>query len=485
MESTLSKEIPEITEKNSESPASEKGSPTQLTAAASSPRKSSSPLPIPENRRDSPTKVSKKQVTMDSNNNTTEKKNPEKSSEAASGPAQDAVASAEEWLKRPIQTPESAEEESPSLEKNKSAPEDTTVESSNESPEKQSSISPTEKSLSSSISQAPVPVAAASLQEILQEKKKGDSLEDTIPQDATTVSPQKLPSSKASSSPQDSTAASIPDSTAASPPDSTAASPQKKSLKLPENKRDSPKNAAKSPLTRDASLQWHEASVTSSRVIVPPEEPRSELPSQPSMRMSSTPKAKDEVVAVFNANTMEGKSMVRALAKSGSQVVAIVRVFTSRNTKSLLKLGKNVVVKVADSHDEAALAKAVEGADRAFLVTTYWERFDSSLEEKQAFIVLNACASQNVRHLVLSSFEDTKVLREKKLKSQIVPCKDGTITPKFEGMMALKKAAKERNIHLTHMITSYLDQENSKKSLCLIVGENGNLIVNSHTPEEV
>ena len=250
----------------------------------------------------------------------------------------------------------------------------------------------------------------------------------------------------------------------------------------PQTKSNVDKSASpKSPLTRDASLQWTDVPRSSSRVIRPPE-PAVPLPSEPSMRLSSP--ANDEVVAVFNANTKEGKSIVRALAKSGSHVVAIVRVFTSRNTKSLLKLGKNVVVKVADTHDEAALAKAVEGAHRAFLVTTYWDRFDSSLEEKQAFLVLNACASQHVCHLVLTSFEDTKALKEKGLKSQIVPRRDGTITPTFEGMKALKEAAREQNVQLTHMITSYLDQEHSKKSLCLIVGENGNLIVQSHTPEE-
>jgi hypothetical protein len=241
--------------------------------------------------------------------------------------------------------------------------------------------------------------------------------------------------------------------------------------------------------SKRASLQWHEAGPqTSSTRVLPTREPSTLLPSPPSMRIRNTDTQEDlkkqEVVAVFNANTTEGKSMVRALAKSGSQVVAIVRVFTSRNTKSLLQLGQNVVVKVADSHDLAALSKAVQGANRAFMCTTYWDRFDSALEEKQALVVLEACASQHVQHLVLSSFEDTKVLRQKGLKSQIVPRKDGTVVPNFEGMSSLRNAAKERNVMLTHMVTSYLDQENSKKSLCLIVGENGKLIVNSHIPLE-
>jgi hypothetical protein len=245
-----------------------------------------------------------------------------------------------------------------------------------------------------------------------------------------------------------------------------------------------------SPASKRASLQWHEAGpqTSSTRVLPTRAEPSILLPSPPSMRIRNTDTQEDlekqEVVAVFNANTAEGKSMVRALAKSGSQVVAIVRVFTSRNTKSLLQLGQNVVVKVADSHDLAALSKAVQGANRAFMCTTYWDRFDSALEEKQALIVLEACASQNVQHLVLSSFEDTKVLRQKGLKSQIVPRKDGTVMPNFEGMSFLRNAAKEKNVMLTHMVTSYLDQENSKKSLCLIVGENGKLLVNSHIPLE-
>ena len=219
----------------------------------------------------------------------------------------------------------------------------------------------------------------------------------------------------------------------------------------------------RTPVARDSSLQWHAARRESTGVISPAL--AKHLPSPPSMRVADDEYFKnDEVVAVFNANTVEGGSMVRALARSGCQVVAIVRVFTSRNTKALLKLGKNVVVKVADSHDEAALAKAVEGADRAFLVTKYWERFDTNLEERQAYIIVNACASKNVQHLVLSSSEDTKELITKGLKSQIVPRRDGTIKPEFAGMKLLRKLAKARNVQLTHMITSYIDQVRSVSS---------------------
>lgn len=223
----------------------------------------------------------------------------------------------------------------------------------------------------------------------------------------------------------------------------------------------------RSPLARDnKSLKWHDAPLASSRALVSPSQPHELLLEGPSFV------EKKEVVAVFNANTVQGGSMVRALGKRGSSVIAIVRVFTSQKTKALLKLN-NVVVKVADSHDEAALSKAVEGANRAFLVTKYWERFENFVEEKQAMIVVEACSQKNVHHLVLSSFEDTKHLREKGLKSQIIPKRDGTIQPTFEGMQPLKELARQRNVQLTHMITSYVDQVRMRVSkmpfVCVIL----------------
>jgi len=192
---------------------------------------------------------------------------------------------------------------------------------------------------------------------------------------------------------------------------------------------------------------------------------------------------KKDLVAVFNANTPEGGSIVRSLAaKKEYNVVAIVRVITSKNAKRLLRLPR-VSVKVADSrHDSDGLAKAIRGADRCFLVTQFWEKFENAMEERQALTVLEACDKAGVEHLVFSTFEDTKQLRERKEKSQIVPDAEGTVTPKFRGMKNVRKLAKGLGIRTTHMITSYLDQETSRKSICLIQGE-GNLIITPHFEE--
>lgn len=240
-------------------------------------------------------------------------------------------------------------------------------------------------------------------------------------------------------------------------------------------------------------IEWHQR--RTSKVV---ETPRRDLPAPPSMRTglvdnttttTTSVEAEQEqaeqdddreVVAVFNANSPEGNSMVRALAAQGCKVVAIVRVFTSKNTRALVKL-KNVTVKVADSHSQTELTIALVGVHRAILCTKYWELFASQLEELQAHMVLQACAKNHVPHLVFSSFEDTQLLKQQSKKSQLVPDKTGKIHPQFRGMREIQKEAKKAHVQLTHMLTSYLDQAQSKKSLCLIVGENGKLLVQDNS----
>ena len=238
-------------------------------------------------------------------------------------------------------------------------------------------------------------------------------------------------------------------------------------------------------------IQWHTRK--NSKVVAPnknlPRKP-SQVPARRQQEKSEEEAAWEgledtsnkEIVAVFNANKTDGSSVVRALSQSGATVVAIVRVFTSKNTKVLLQIPK-VTVKVADALDAEAVENALKGVHRAFLCLPQWEKFDSKHEAEQAKLILKACITNHVPHLVFSTFEDTKQLREKGLTSQIVPDAEGRIRPKFEDMKVLKREARKNKVQLTHMITSYLDQENSKKSLCLIMGENGKLIVQPHMME--
>lgn len=187
-------------------------------------------------------------------------------------------------------------------------------------------------------------------------------------------------------------------------------------------------------------------------------------------------------VVVFNANTQEGSSMVRVLSDKGMRVTAVVRVFTSRNTKNLIKL-KNVTVKVADLNNADAVQAAAAGCQQAFLVTNYWERFENSIEEHMAQVVLTASAASGIRRLVLATFEDTWELRRKGRKSQLMPTVDGRVFPKFDGMQGIDGLASELGVQVTHMFTSYLEEEDSKKSLILIRGENGKIMCQPYIQE--
>lgn len=85
--------------------------------------------------------------------------------------------------------------------------------------------------------------------------------------------------------------------------------------------------------------------------------------------------------------------------------------------------------------------------------------------------------------MVLATFEDTHELRIKGRKSQLTPTVDGLIYPKFEGMESIDLMAKGLGIEITHMMTSYFDEEGSKKSLILIRGSNGKILTQSHIQE--
>jgi hypothetical protein len=206
----------------------------------------------------------------------------------------------------------------------------------------------------------------------------------------------------------------------------------------------------------------------------------SHLPRPPSMKKLTDEDVKQvnpnaPRVIVFNANTQEGSSLVRVLAEKGMNVTAVVRVFTSRNAKVLTKL-KGVTLKMADLNNVTAVMQAAEGCQQAFLVTKYWERFESLIEENMAKVVLTASAEAGIKRLVLATFEDSQELRSTGRKSQLMPTVDGRIFPSFTGMDSVDAMAKEIGVQITHMMTSYFEEGESKKSLILIRGENGKIV---------
>ena len=210
------------------------------------------------------------------------------------------------------------------------------------------------------------------------------------------------------------------------------------------------------------------------------------LPRPPSMKdmNASEDRSTAEQVAVFGANTKEGTTLVRMMSEKGLRVVAAVRVLGSNKTKQLIGL-QGVTVKQADANDRASLLAALKGCSRAFAVTRYWEKFDGVIEQTMATNILDACASVNppVKNVVLATFEDLSALQSRGRKSQIVPTKDGRIFPDFSGKSKVDAVGKKKGVNVTHMMTSFKDEKDNKKSLILLRGMNKRIVVNSHINE--
>ena len=101
----------------------------------------------------------------------------------------------------------------------------------------------------------------------------------------------------------------------------------------------------------------------------------------------------DKPILVTGATGNTGRAVVDALAGRGAPVRAMVRAEADR-----AKLPAGVPAVVADFDDLASIAAALEGADRAYLVTPSSERAE---EQQRRFADLAAKAG--VRHLVVLS----------------------------------------------------------------------------------
>jgi hypothetical protein len=191
-----------------------------------------------------------------------------------------------------------------------------------------------------------------------------------------------------------------------------------------------------------------------------------------------------EQVAVFGANTPQGTLLVKMCSQKGLRVIAAGRVFTPKKVKELTQY-TGVTVKEADSNNAAALLAVTQECSRAFIISQYWERFNSKIEESMAINILNACEKGGIKAMVVATFEDCQLLHKTGAKSQIAPTALGSIYPDFDGKRRLDKEGKKRGILITHMMTSYFDEKDTKKSLILIrSGKNNRIVVKDHHEEQ-
>ncbi|MEV3938399.1 NmrA/HSCARG family protein [Glycomyces sp. NPDC049804] len=120
--------------------------------------------------------------------------------------------------------------------------------------------------------------------------------------------------------------------------------------------------------------------------------------------------ADKKTIAVVGATGQQGGGLAHAvLADRGSEfgVRAVTRNPGSDKAKALAALGAEVVQ--ADVDDEASVAKALDGAYGAFLVTNFWEHMSPQREYEQARNLARAAKSAGVKHAIWSTLEDTRL----------------------------------------------------------------------------
>lgn len=116
--------------------------------------------------------------------------------------------------------------------------------------------------------------------------------------------------------------------------------------------------------------------------------------------------AKD-ILVVIGATGAQGGGVARAaLADGRYQVRAVTRKPTSEKAEALRAAGAEIVA--ADLDDVESLVRAFTGAQRAYLVTNYWELLSPEREKQQARNLAEAAQRAGLRHVIWSTLEDTR-----------------------------------------------------------------------------
>jgi uncharacterized protein YbjT (DUF2867 family) len=165
--------------------------------------------------------------------------------------------------------------------------------------------------------------------------------------------------------------------------------------------------------------------------------------------------ADKKIIAVLGATGSQGGGLARAiLADKGSlfAVRALTRNPDSDKAKELAKLGAEVVK--ADAESMASLRKAFDGAYGAFCVTFFWEHFLPEKETAQAQAMATAAKMADVKHVIWSTLEDTRLK---------VPLKDNRMptlmerykVPHFDAKGESDKLFKQSGTPTTCLRTSF------------------------------
>jgi len=159
-----------------------------------------------------------------------------------------------------------------------------------------------------------------------------------------------------------------------------------------------------------------------------------------------------QVVAVAGATGKQGGSVVRYLLENGDQfkIRALTRNVNSDKARELQAQGVEVVT--ADFGDPKTLEAAFSGCYAAFLVTNWWEHFNTDLEITQGKALADACKAQGVKHVIWSGLEDTRPA----LMDKATPIEEpGRTVPHFDGKAEISEYMLKEGLPVTVLNTSF------------------------------
>jgi len=164
---------------------------------------------------------------------------------------------------------------------------------------------------------------------------------------------------------------------------------------------------------------------------------------------------KKPVIAVVGATGAQGSGLVRAILQDPERrftVRAITRKPDSEKGRALAAQGAEVVA--ADTDDAGSLDRAFAGATGAFCLTNFWEHFSADREVAQARAMAQAAARADVRHVIWSTLEDTRL--RVPLSDDRMPTLHGKYkVPHFDGKGEADALFAEAKVPHTLLVTSF------------------------------
>jgi len=162
-----------------------------------------------------------------------------------------------------------------------------------------------------------------------------------------------------------------------------------------------------------------------------------------------------KIIAVTGATGAQGGGLARAILgdpNGGFAVRALTRDIHGDKARELAKKGAEVVA--ANVDDVESMKKAFRGAHAAYCVTFFWDHFSPDREKAQAHNMAVAAQDAGVKHVIWSTFEDTRLLVP--LGDDRMPTLQGKYkVPHFDAKAEANPYFTELGLPTTFLLTSF------------------------------